>query len=376
MDKCDVAISGAGPVGLLLACMLAKENLDVRLIEAQGEHSGNSRAIGIHPPGLRCLEGLGLAHDFVERGVRVEQGHAFAQGRELGSISFADMKGPYPFVLSLPQSDTEQLLENALQKLSPRALERRCRVSGLEMHRGFCRLNVESEQGAHSLHARFVIGCDGKRSVLRDHAGIGYVGGPYPKRFAMVDAHDDTPFANDGAVFLHAEGLVESFPLPEQRRRWVASFTSPIAELSELQAAIAARTGFSVNEASAGAMTTFTAEHYLAQRLVHGALVLAGDAAHVISPIGGQGMNLGWQDAHTLADILLSSWRKSDELRERLQTYEKERIRAAEAARRRAEVFMALGTSGGGPMSRAAMRMLLAPWWHRKVARVFTMGGA
>jgi 2-polyprenyl-6-methoxyphenol hydroxylase-like FAD-dependent oxidoreductase len=356
--------------------MLAKENLDVRVLEAQDEHAANSRAIGIHPPGLRCLDRLDLTKRFVERGVRVEQGHAFAEGRELGSISFADMKGPYPFVLSLPQSDTESLLEDALQKLSPRALKRRCRVSGLEMHHGFCRLNVDTEQGPHSLQARFVIGCDGKRSVLRDHAGIGFVGGPYPKRFAMVDAHDDTPFASDAAVFLHRDGLVESFPLPEQRRRWVASLSSPVTQLSELRGTIAARTGFRVNEASAGVMTTFTAEHYLAQRLVHGALVLAGDAAHVISPIGGQGMNLGWQDAHTLADILLSSWRKSDELRTRLRAYEKERIHAAEAARRRAEVFMALGTSGAGALSRAAMRVLLAPWWHRKVARVFTMGGA
>ena len=376
MDKCDVAISGAGPVGLLLACMLAKENLDVRVLESQGEHATNSRAIGIHPPGLRCLDGLGITDEFVSRGVRVAQGRAFAAGRELGSITFSDMEGPYPFVLSLPQCQTEELLESALHRLSPHALQRRCRVSGVEMHRGFCRVSVESERGPETVHARFAIACDGKRSVLREHAGIEFVGGPYPKRFAMVDTRDDTPFASDGAVFLHADGLVESFPLPNERRRWVASMAQPIAALKDLRDAIATRTGFVVDEESSSAMSTFTAEHYLAQRLVHGALILAGDAAHVVSPIGGQGMNLGWQDARQLADILLSSWRKCEELGQKLRDYERERIRAAEAARRRAELFMALGTSGGGAMSRAAMRVLLAPWWHRQVARAFTMGGA
>jgi 2-polyprenyl-6-methoxyphenol hydroxylase-like FAD-dependent oxidoreductase len=375
MERCDVVISGGGPVGLLLGCLLAKKSLDVRVLEASDEGARDSRAIGIHPPGLGCLEPLGVVDEFVKRGVQVQRGRAFAHGRQLGSITFSDTKAGYPFVLSLPQSDTEQVLEHTLSDMAPEALRRRSKVRAVRAHRGFCRVDVDDDQGSRTLHARFAVACDGKRSVLRDDAGIDFEGGAYAKRFLMADTRDDTPFGPEAAIFLHKQGLVESFPLPKRKRRWVASVSDTEGGLAHLKDTVMQRTGFELDAATVSSWSAFTAEHYLARRLVRGPLVLAGDAAHIVSPIGGQGMNLGWQDARALSDILLSSWRHSDELARRLSVYERERIRAAQAARRRAELFMTLGTSGDGVLTRFAMRTLLAPWWHRTVARAFTMGG-
>src|SRR5688572_28297789 len=108
--SCDVAIVGAGPVGLLLGCLLAQRGVEVRVLERLASLSSSSRAIGVHPPGLQCLREVGVAGALVQRGVRVQSGRVLCAGRAVGEIGFETLPPPFDFVLSVPQAETERLL--------------------------------------------------------------------------------------------------------------------------------------------------------------------------------------------------------------------------------------------------------------------------
>jgi 2-polyprenyl-6-methoxyphenol hydroxylase-like FAD-dependent oxidoreductase len=342
MARCDVAVVGGGPVGLLLGCLLAQRGLDVRVLERTQRPRDHSRAIGIPPPGLACLAEVGAAEAVLATGVRVRRGLAFGHGRALGHVSFAALPGPYPFVLCAPQGRTERALEGRLNAIAPGALSRDAEVLGCVHDAGGATLTL---RGNLTLRARFVVGCDGKHSRVRAAAGIRFVGRAYREHFVMADVADDTPYGSDAAVFLTPGGVVESFPLPDGQRRWVvglgARTRTPSAAL--IEQLVAERTGQLARADSATMVSAFTAEQYLADRFSAGPIALAGDAAHVISPIGGQGMNLGWLDAKLLADLLIRSLHEPEHAGALLATYTHARRRAARAARRRSELFMAIG---------------------------------
>jgi 2-polyprenyl-6-methoxyphenol hydroxylase-like FAD-dependent oxidoreductase len=374
MDRVEVAIVGAGPVGLLLGCLLAQRSIDVRLIEAAEQRSQHSRAIGIHPPGLLCLARAGVADELLARGVKVRRGHAFARGKRLGSVDFAGLARPHDFVLSVPQAETERVLERALCDRAGSVLRRGLRARTLDVGSG--RLLVTArEGGCEELSARFVVACEGKHSLLRAAAGIGFEGGPYARRFMMVDARDDTPFGTDAAVFLTRHGLIESFPLPAGQRRWVVEVDRLPREpdCDALGAHVRMSTGFGFATATVSMESRFTAERYLARRFVRGPLVLAGDAAHVMSPIGGQGMNVGWLDAVALADALEEALRRGADASSALAGYARERREAARRALRRAHLYTEVGCSGGGALSRSVLGAVLEGPLRDYAARMFTM---
>ena len=346
-ERCDVAIVGGGPVGLLLGCLLAQHGLQVRVFERQRQRRTHSRAVGIHPPGLVCLAEAGALEGVLAAGVKVRRGFAFGEARLLGKVSFAALPGPYPFVLCVHQTTTEAVLERRFAELAPGALGQAHEVVGCRVDEHSAHLDVRSGHREYSVRARYVVGCDGKRSVVRSAAGVVYAGGPYREHFVMADVLDETPFGSDAAVFLSREGVVESFPLPEGMRRWVVglgrSIGAPNAALVE--ELVRARTGQIARANTATMVSTFVPEHYLANHFVCGRYVLAGDAAHVVSPIGGQGMSLGWLDAKVLADVLATACHEPREAARLLASYERTRRRAARSAIRRAELFMTIGQS-------------------------------
>lgn len=381
-DTCDVAIVGGGPVGLYLALRLVHEGVDARVYERSLEPEpcmqAHSRAIGIHPKGLACLATVGVADALVAEGIEVRRAHVFSSRSHLGSLTFESLVRPYQFVLTVPQSRTEALLRDRLKALAPSALVRGQACRDVVPHSNWVDLHVQGAHDTRCVRAKFVVGCDGKSSTVRRALRISYAGGAYPSHFLMGDMPDATEFGSDAAIFLHPSGLAESFPLPGGMRRFVVGTgrTKMAADSAELARLVLLRTGQQSDPEQASMVSAFTAEHYMAERFASGRVILAGDAAHVVSPIGGQGMNLGFLDANRLAPLLRACVQRGATVRAVAWKYAFPRSQAAHLAMRRAELFMRAGqgrTRSG--VRDNLLRRALSPGMNAPSARFFTMWG-
>ncbi|MBG6225826.1 2-polyprenyl-6-methoxyphenol hydroxylase-like FAD-dependent oxidoreductase [Arthrobacter sp. CAN_A2] len=375
----DVIVVGGGPVGLYTALLLRQAGLDAVVLERRTERSSHSRAIGIHPPALRALDAGGIADDLRARGVRIRDGIARSAGRHVGTVSFSTLPGEEKYVLAVPQAVTEEILERHLEDGFPGTLRRG--VGVVTTHdAGDHVLVVTREQGGDLvLRARLVIAADGARSSIRDDAGIRAPSRRYPDCYVMGDFRDATGDGDDAVLYLEAGGIVESFPLPGGIRRWVVRVGCPVerptaAGLAQL---IRERTGVGVDPATNSMLSAFEVRSRLARQLVAGRIVLVGDAAHEVSPIGGQGMNLGWLDAVELIPIVAASLRDGQDVAVRLARYERDRRAQAALARRKAAINMSLGRPLPDLVLRPRNAMLGAlirnRAVHQGVARAFTM---
>lgn len=373
----EVLVVGGGPVGVFLACRLLQSGVSCLVLERDVHPRPHSRAIGVHPPSLERLEGLGLAEAFLQEGVRVGRGHLFVGERPapLGTLEFTTCAPPYPFILTLPQARTEALLGDYLRALDPGALRRGVAVTGLEQDEAGVRVRVlqGGEQGA--LRGRFLVAADGKASTVRRLLGIPFRGGRYPDTYLMGDTHDATTLGTDAGLYFTRAGLVESFPLPGGVRRWVVKtptyMRDPTPEL--LERLVWERVRQRAEARTNTMLSAFGVQRFLAERFVQGRVCLVGDAAHVVSPIGGQGMNLGWLGAWTLADALCSAL--SGEVAG-LARYNRLHRRAARQATLRAtfNTLMGRATPLDGLRNALSWSILHTPL-RSPFARVFTMRG-
>lgn len=378
-SEATVAIVGGGPVGLLFACMMARAGVGVRVFERRTARPAHSRAIGIHPPALEALDRVGVADAMVRAGVTIPGGRAYAGGRLLGTLSFARLPGAYPFVLSLPQAEAQHRLEACLARIAPGALRRGAPVVGITQDADAVTLRLA---GGGRQRARLAVAADGHGSEVRDWLGLAFRGRSFPDRYLMADTVDTTPWGPEAVIFLTGGGVVESFPLPRGQRRWVAAASAAVpAEFGEraraLERWVWQRVGLRAPAESMTMVSAFGAEVRSPQRWSSGRVVLLGDAAHVLPPFGGQGMNLGWLDAAALADALLRHGierSSAAEVAAVLRAFERARRPAARAAARRAVANLRLGRSGAlAPLRDLAVRVALRPPLAGVVARAFTM---
>lgn len=354
----DVVIVGAGPVGLFLAASLLQEGVSVRVLEQRTERTIHSRAIGIHPPALEALDQVHLAGTMVREGVPIRAGMALSGGRTVGTMSFGGVSADFPFVLSLPQHRTEQLLEERVHALDSRAIVRGVRVTGVNDDGDAAAVAVEPSGDATaaggSFEASVVVAADGARSPMRDALGTPVRTKAYPDHYLMGDFADSGCHGQLAVLFLEPEGIVESFPLPGGLRRWVARLGQPpgTADAGQLARLVLRRTGILPDVRTNTMLSDFSVRSTLARRTVAGRVVLVGDAAHEISPIGGQGMNLGWLDAQALSPLVRDAV-AGKPMDRPLKHFDAARRRAAAGARRQSEVNMMLGR----PLPPALLRL-------------------
>ena len=374
----DALIVGGGPVGLYLGCLLALRGLSVQVLEARSESSPHSRAVGLHPLALELFERIGLAQSAVSAGVQVPGGVLRGPGGVVGELELSAVSERYPFVLTLPQRDTETLLEARFAELAPCALRRGVQVTQItQMAQSVC---VTASQGEDTqrLQARFVIAADGRRSTLRHLSQIAFPGHTYPDAYLMGDFPDTTAYGPRAAIYLLPGGVVESFPLPGQLRRWVAHTGAlrPQATPTDLTRLLCERTGLHIPADECRMLSAFETRRHTAATMHSGRVLLIGDAAHEVSPIGGQGMNLGWLDAAALAPLLEEALR-SDQLDSRpFEQFSRERLAAARRAAQQAEINMFLGRPATLSTLKLRERVLGAVLRSRaapKLAEVFTM---
>lgn len=339
----------------------------------------DSRSFGIHPVCLELLAELGLAQEFMAGGQPIEMGRAYIDRQCVGTLSFRNCPPPFRLVLAIPQYLTERILERKLNALDPSIMQRDTEVTDVVQNGDKVAVHCRDGGGGQRIfEGDFVIGCDGVHSAVRRLAGITFNGTPYPDVYVMGDFSDNTGRRREANIYLHRDGLIESFPFPEGRRRWVVKTELRVADCKtdDIVRRIKMRIGHDLSRCECFMLSSFGAEHYLAESFVKDRLILAGDAAHVISPIGGQGMNLGWLGARDLAQTLHGIYHEGSGVQSALLSYERRRWRAAAKARRRAEFNMALGRKYRYPGLRKAIvwGMLHTPLCH-VMARVFTMRG-
>ncbi|HEX5532491.1 MAG TPA: FAD-dependent monooxygenase [Actinomycetales bacterium] len=317
--RCDVLVVGAGPTGLTLAAQLARFGVHCRIIDSSADRAHESRALGIQPRTLEVLRALGVADELVSRGNPNTRLYVHRRGGRVSSSPMFDIgvsDTAYPFLLFLAQSETETVLIDRLAT-DGIAVERQTRLDGLDDSGPDVACTVRGPDGATQVvRARYVVGCDGAHSTVRSAAGIDFVGGRYPQTFLLADLAVDG-LAPDGIhVYIGPSGPLLFFPLkvPAPWRLitvqpWptlappevtdVSSVLGPVdvGTLSNLRASL---TDEPLHFQNPVWSTAFHVSHRHATTYRRGRVFLAGDAAHIHSPAGAQGMNTGIQDAVNL----------------------------------------------------------------------------
>jgi 2-polyprenyl-6-methoxyphenol hydroxylase-like FAD-dependent oxidoreductase len=327
--RTDVAIVGAGPTGLALSCVLAAERVPFVLLDRLAEGANTSRAAVVHARTLEVLEPLQVTDRLRAEGHIVPRFTLRDRDRVLATIPFDRLPTRYPHTLMIPQNVTERILLDRLRELGGH-IYRPCTLDDLRQDRDGVLLTVTSEGGsAQIIQARFVVGADGMHSAVRERAGITFSGAAYEESFVLADVRMTWPLSDaEVMLFVSPQGLVVVAPLPGGRHRIVATVHDApehpsIADVQHLLDTRGPANGATrVHEIVWS--SRFRVHHRLAERYRAGRIFLAGDAAHVHSPAGGQGMNTGIQDGVALGRTLAAVLRgRADE--SSLDDYERTR---------------------------------------------------
>lgn len=305
----DILIVGAGPTGLALAGELKRLGTDALVIDRQEAGANTSRACVVHAATMEALAPLGATADLLDLGVKVPIFRVRDRDRTLITIDFAELPTDYPFTLMLPQNRIEACLEERLNKLGG-IVRRGCELVEITDRRDHVETRLLVAGDVRLVRAKWLIGCDGMHSLVRSQSGIPFAGGEYGQDFVLADVRMDWPLGQgEVTLFYAAAGLMVVAPLPEGHYRIVATVNEAPENVtaSFIQSIVDERGPTQRAGLTELAWSSrFHVHHRLAESPRKGFILLCGDAAHVHSPAGGQGMNTGIQDAVSLARELVA----------------------------------------------------------------------
>ena len=299
-DSSEVLVVGAGPVGLAAALGLNRRGAGVRLIEKSADGTNLSKAVGINARSLELLEPSGVTARLLGAGLRIEHIN-LRSGRDiLTRVDLSKLLGPYNFMLSLPQSETELILEDVLGDCGV-SVERETELVGFTQDADGIDAHLSTGGTKIDLRADYILGCDGAHSTVRKTLGLGFAGERYPETWSLADIRMDWPFGHgEGNLFMEPGGRVLFIiSLPRGRYRVIANAPEALSLLPP---------GSNVSEVLW--QTDFTVSLRQVDSYAVGRAFLAGDAAHIHTPAGGRGMNFGIEDACDFAERqALGGWK-------------------------------------------------------------------
>jgi 2-polyprenyl-6-methoxyphenol hydroxylase-like FAD-dependent oxidoreductase len=305
----QVLVVGAGPAGLFMAAELNRHGVSCRIVDKNDGPTHDSRAASIQARTLEILESVSLADEFVQVGNICHAAATYnSDHKVIKYLTFDELDSAFPFVLQLPQSQTERMVARYLARLGTE-VERRVELVAFEQDEDGVRATLQPADGRQeTAHVSYLIACDGAHSPVRHALGVSFSGDDYPTDFMTADVQIDWKLPRDQhAFFFAAEGMLAFFPLPRGRATLAADIGPaqgehlPLGEpaLEDLQAIFNVRTPGGV--LSDPIWKAYYRVHCRqAGRYQVGRVFLVGDAAHASSNIGGQGMNTGMQDAYNL----------------------------------------------------------------------------
>lgn len=317
-ENTPVIVIGAGPVGLLCALGLAKQNIDVLVLEAEPGLTIDLRAGTFHPPTLEVLAPLGLTDKMHEKGIKVPRWQArdFQEGVIVEwDLSCLKNDTPYPYRLHLEQHRFTPIVMEELSKYPSAKVQFGAKFSGLEQHADHVLVTAETADGTKQYRCEWLIGADGGRSAVRKASNIEFVGYTWPERYTVISTTEDFSKLGyaDNAYIADPEQWIAVFRMPGDDGKGLWRLTVPVkgemtdeevlapAYAEQVMARVMGRPGpFAVVH-----QNVYRVHQRVAETFRKGRVLLAGDAAHVNNPLGGFGLNSGVHDAVTLISHLL-----------------------------------------------------------------------
>ena len=337
--KTDVLIVGAGPTGLSLACQLVRFGVDFVIIDKKETITPYSKAIGVQARTLEIYDQIGLADTAVERGTIAEKARLIIGGEVRGVLDFANIGiglSPFPFVLMLEQSKNEKLLYEYLES-HQKDVRWKTELETFAQDDSGVTAQVRTPDGSSQVvEAKYIVGCDGPKSLVRHTAGLTFEGSTFERIFFVADVQVDWGFSHDAlSVCFSEDSFVVFFPLKgEKRYRIVGVFPEEFFKdegeilYEEIEARIKKEAKLELDIHDVEWFSTYKVHTRHVNSFSTGRCFLAGDAAHIHSPAGAQGMNTGIQDAYNLAWKLALVLR-GDTGEKLLETYNEERLENA-----------------------------------------------
>ena len=344
----EVLVVGAGPVGLFTALLLADRGMPVQIVDQEFRPAAHSYALAMHSHSLKLLDEIGLAADLVQQGYRVDTVAFYDGASRCGEMKLSELGGDFPFVLVAPQSVLEGLLEQRLRKKGvkahwnhrPRTLKAgaaKATATIDKMVKAPCGYAVATTEWVidKTLHteAAFVVGADGHRSIMRKSRGIQYEGAGNSESFAVFEFHSDADLANEVRIVYDGQTTNVLWPLPGGRCRWsfqldrkeacaesrlkrrltvpIGGQAFPHLTRDELDTLVRARAPWfdaEVRQLDWSMEVRF--DRRLVDRFGRDRCWLAGDAAHLTGPVGGQSVNMGLRESHDLAGKVIGILRE------------------------------------------------------------------